>query len=291
VKKLSRIFQTKKGALYEAVREDDTALMEKLMGKKSDFLIFEIFNPRVVDGMTPRMADTIVGYLAAGNDIRWGISGRDDRLVVPVMLAASALGEKNYALADVFLDGRLDYCSGKFSTAFVSDMLNSDIDADKKTQYLKKILSVGGKLPEPEKAVRAAVDNSALGALDVLAASGINLRENNECWLREAAKNDKRHVCLHLVENHGADLALAMKTAQDLGTHNVYLYLDNLRQDIQPRTAAEDAPSTVESLSREVKELRAALREVTALVADMQSERKVEKTLDKPGLHAKGYNR
>ena len=90
---------------------------------------------------------------------------------------------------------------------------------------------------------------------------------------------------MHLVQKHGADMAGAMKAAQDLGTHNVYLYLDGLRQDIQPETATAEAPPTVESLSRDVQQLRAALREMTALVTEMQAERKIEKNLDKPGLH------
>jgi hypothetical protein len=291
VKKLSRIFQTKKGALREAIREDDIALMEKLMGKKDVWLIFELFKPEAINGMTPRMAEAIVSHVHTGNSIDWGLDrGRKGAMAIVTLFATQARIEKKYELLDVFFDGRLDFCAEKLSAAAITDLIGSDVDNDKKVEYLKKLLSVESKLPEPDTAVRAAVDKSALGALDVLAASGINLRENNEFWLREAAKNDKRHVCVHLVEKHGADLARALKTAQDLGTHNIYLYLDNLRQDIQPQVSGEETPATVESLSREVKELRAALREVTALVTEMQAERKIDKIVDKPGLQAKAYN-
>jgi len=288
MKKLTRIFQTKKGALREAIREDDVALMEKLMGKKSDFLIFELFEPAVIEGMTPYMADAIVGHVHAGNSINWGLArGREGAIGVVTLFATHARRAKNYELLDVFFDGRLDFCAEKLSAAVITDLIGSDIDVAKKEQYLRKLLSVKSKLPKPEEAVEAAIENSVLPALDVLAASGINLRENNELWLREAAKNDKRHVCIHLVEKHGADLGLAMKTAQELGTHNVYLYLDNLRQEIQPQTSAAEAAPTVESLSREVKELRASLREMTALVAEIQAERKFNKVVDKPGLQVR----
>lgn len=291
MKKLSRIFQTKKGALREAIREDDVELMEKLMGKKSDFLVFELFKPEAIDGMTPRMADAVVGYVHAGKILDWGLDrDRKGTMGTVALFATQARIEKKYELLDVFFDGRLDFCAEKLSATVVTDLINSDIESDKKKEYLKTLLSVKSKLPAPDEVVGAAVEKSELGALDVLAASGINLRDNNEFWLREAAKNDKRHVCVHLVEKHGADLGLALKTAQDLGTHNIYLYLDNLRQDIQPQVSGEEAPATVESLSREVRELRAALREVTALVTEMQAERKIDKTVDKPGLQAKAYN-
>lgn len=285
MKKLTRVFQTKKGALREAVREDDIALMEKLMGKKDVWLIFEIFKPEVIDGMTPRMAEAIVSHVHSGQNINWGVDrGVKGTMIVASLLAAHATAAKNYALLDVFFDGRLDFCADKTPASIVQDLIRSDLDVEKKNQYLKKILSGKNKLPEPEKAVEAAVEKSDLDALDILASSGINLRETHEFWLREAAKNDKRHVCEHLVQRHGADLSLALKTAQDLGTHNVYLYLDNLRQDIQPASATDETPPTLESLSREVKELRAALREMTALVTEMQTERKIEKNVDKPGL-------
>lgn len=288
MKKLTRVFQTKKGALREAVREDDVALMEKLLGKKDVWLIFEIFKPEVIDGMTPRMAEAIVSHVHSGKSINWGIDrGLKGTMIVASLLAAHAAAAKNYELLDVFFDGRLDFCADKTSAGIVQDLIGSGLDVGKKSQYLKKILSGKSKLPEPEKAVEKAVEKNDLDALDILASSGINLRETNEFWLREAAKNDKRHVCQHLVQHHGADLSLALKTAQDLGTHNVYLYLDGLRQDIQPQTATAEAPPTVESLAREVKELRAALREMTALVTEMQSERKIEKNLDKPGLQVR----
>ena len=288
MKKLTRVFQTKKGALREAVREDDIALMEKLMGKKSDFLIFELFKPEVIEGMTPRMADTIVNYVHDGKRLEWGGGrGHEGARMVTNLFTAHATSAKNYALLDVFFDGRLDFCADKTSASVVRDLIDSDLDAEKKSQYLKKILSGKNKLPEPERAVEKAVDKSDIDALDILASSGINLRENNEFWLREAAKNDRRHVCLYLVEKQGSDISVALKSAQDLGTHNTYLYLDSLRQDIQPQAGADDAPPTIESLSREVKELRAALREMASLVTEMQAGRTIEKFVDKPGLQVK----
>lgn len=287
MKKLTRVFQTKKGALREAVREDDVALMEKLMGKKSDFLIFEVFKPEVIEGMTPRMAEAIVKHIHEKKAIRWSMGGQDHAMSVVSLFASHACDVRRYDLLDVFFDGRLDFCGHKLSVGIVGDLIGCELDAEKKNGYLKKILSTKSKLPNADKAVKKAVDKTDLAALDILATVGINLRENNEYWLREAAKDDKRHVCVHLVEKHGADIGLAMKTAQDLGTHNVYLYLDGLRQDIQPQTATAEAPPTVESLAREVKELRAALREMTALVTEMQSERKIEKNLDKPGLQVR----
>lgn len=286
MKKLTRVFQTKNSALRAAVREDDVALMQKLLGKKSDWLIFEVFKPENFTDMTPRMADTIVQHIHDGKNVQWGGGrGVEGTMMVASVLAVHASEAKNYALLDVFFDGRLDFCSDNTAAAVVRDLIGGALDTDKKNHYLKKALSVKTKLPEPEKAVEKAIDKSDLDALDILAATGINLRDNNDFWLREAAKNDKRHVCVHLVQKHGADMAGAMKAAQDLGTHNVYLYLDGLRQDIQPETATAEAPPTVESLSREVKQLRAALREMTALITDMQAERKIEKNLDKPGLH------
>ena len=199
MKKLTRVFQTKKGALREAVREDDIALMEKLMGKKSDFLIFELFKPEVIEGMTPRMADTIVKHVQEGKRLEWGGGrGHEGAMMVTCLFTAHAASVKNYALLDVFFDGRLDFCADKASASVLRDLIGSDMDAEKKIQYLKKILSGKNKLSEHEKAVEKAVETSDLEALDILASSGINLRENNEFWLREAAKNDKRHVAARI---------------------------------------------------------------------------------------------
>lgn len=286
MKKLTRFFQTQNGALRAAIREDDTALMQKLLHKKSDRLFFDLYTSDVLESLTPRMADVVVSHVAAGNSIQWSFRN-DHALRVPALMACHALHAKNEGLLDVLFDGRLPYSKDKIFSALALDLIGSALAGEKKAQYFKKILPVNDKLPEQEKMVCAAVAAEATEVLGVLAAFGVNLRDNNELALREAARNEKRSVCVYLMEKHGADIDVALKAAQDLGAHGVYLYLDNVRQEVCPKPADTEAAPTVESLAREVKELRAALRQMTAMVTEMQAAHKIEKNLDKPGLSAR----
>ena len=285
--KLTKVFQTKSSALREAFQKDDLVLMEKLMGKKSDFLVYDLFKSDVAAPITPRMADLFVQKISEGTLIRWSAGAKEMRLLPVTILAAHALEDKNYAVLDVLFDGRIDYCKDKTASSIINHLIKADVDPDKQAGYLKKLLSQSTKLPDPDKAVKEAIEAGNTAALDILAASGIDLHEKNEYWLREAAKLDKKHVCLHLIENRGADIAHAQKTAEELGTHSVFVYLESLRGGLKMSSAAEEPP-TIESLSREVKELRTAMREMTALVQEMRAERTIDKTVDKPGLRAKG---
>lgn len=286
--KLSKVFQSKGSALREAFQNDDLALMEKLLGKKSNFLIYDLFNAETCAPITPRMADLFVGWLAEGKAIRWSLGEEEKNVLLPaVLLVAHAIEAKNYPVLDVLLDGRLNYGERESAVPVINHLVKADLDAEKRVTYLKKQLAQSGKLHDQDKVVKDAVEAGNTDALDILAASGIDLHEKNEFWLREAAKMDKKHVCLHLVEKQGADLAHAQKTAQELGTHSVYVYLESLRDSLNIPTA-EDAPPTVESLSREMKELRTTVRELTALVRDLQAERTIDKSVDKPGLRTTG---
>lgn len=285
--KLTKIFQTKSSALREAFQNDDLALMEKLMGKKSDFLIYDLFDPEICAPITPRMADLFVQKTAEGSRIRWSPSAQEKPLLTLALLVSHAMHAKRYDVLDVLLDGRIDYCTDKTAAVVIQDLVAADLDDEKRAGYLKKVLSQSSKLPDPDSVVKSALEAGNTAALDILAAAGIDLHEKNEYWLREAAKMDKKHICLHLIENRGADMAHALKTAEELGTHSVFVYLESLRSELKI-DSAEEAPPTIESLSREVKALRTAMREMTALVRDMQAERTIDKTIDKPGLRTKG---
>ena len=285
--KLTKVFPTKGSALREAFQNDDLVLMEKLMGKKSDFLIYDLFNPETSAPITPRMADSFVRWLAEGKSIKWSL-GAESRCLLPVVvLVTHAIEAKNYPVLDVLLDGRINYGERESSVTVINQLVTAELDSDKRAGYLKKQLAQSSKLHDPDKVIKGAIEAGKTDALDILTASGIDLNEKNEFWLREAAKMDKKHICLHLVEKQGADIAHAQKTAQDLGTHSIFVYLEALRGELDI-PATEDAPPTVESLSREVKELRTTVRELTALVRDLQAERTIDKAIDKPGLRAKG---
>lgn len=285
--KLTKVFQTKGSALREAFQNDDLALMEKLLGKKSNFLLYDLFSTETCAPITPRMADVFVRRLAEGKSIQWSLGTESGCLLPAVILITHAIESKNYDVLDVLLDGRIDYGQKESAAPVINQLVKAELDPDKRAEYLKKQLSQSSKLKDPDSVIKDAIEADNTDALDILAASGIDLHEKNEFWLREAAKMDKKHVCLHLVEKHGADITHAQKTAQDLGTHSIFVYLEALRGELDV-PATEDAPPTVESLSREVKELRTTVRELTALVRDLQAERTIDKAIDKPGLRAKG---
>jgi len=280
MKKLSKIFQSNFSALIEAVDNNDAAALEKLRGVKDGF--FSLVVTRYNFGkISPEMADVFINKFTDDNWVRWGFRDGESRDVVLKLLFAQSLMEGRTDLFEAYTNSGVKFNEGKASTHPLHYVLTSTaMKLEDKADLTKKLLGIGiGGVADAAQWLTTAVKTDAVEAFNLLAkAIPVDLHKNNEELLRTAAEAGQRDMCRNLVEKHGCNIDLAITTDRTLGHEAAWLFLTDLRADIKP---GEAAPPTLESLSAEVIELRAAVRQLTARVNELQSP---TKTIEKPLL-------
>jgi hypothetical protein len=282
--KLSKVFQSKASAFREAVQTNNIPQMQKLMGKKSSFMIYEFFKDETFKDMTPEMATCFVDALDGPVVKRWSMDTQSAPAIPLGLLISHAVTQGRTDLMDVYMNPKIDLAPDNVTELVVSEIAaNTTLAPETRYGYVRQIVANNiDNIKNTDKLVQDAIENNDLTVLDILANAGVDLREKNERWLREAAKLEKQTVCQHLLDRHGADLDVALTTARTMGMHSVSLFLSGL----QPEPKSDDAATpTVESLSAETKELRATVKELTALVRELRTG---PEQMDKPTLRPKG---
>jgi hypothetical protein len=265
---LSDMFKTRSGQINAAISSDDLKAMEQLLASK--FSYFGLMNRETYTPMSAPMAQ----LMAANIDkivTHWFRHGIDDmpRLMSTFMVPA-ALQSGNAAAAAAFI-----YACPTFDRGNATDnhaamlLLRMDMPEDQKMPLLRKIAAGGlSNVEKKEELLFAATDKGLTTAIDILAAAGLDPRANGEQLLRRAALAGNDAVCRHLIDKHGADVTKAASWERSLGNLDAVLLLERLRDYTAPT-----APPSIESLSAEVKELRATVLELTSLLR--------EKSIDK----------
>lgn len=268
--KLSKVFQSKASAFREAVQTNNIAQMQKLMGKKVPFMIYEFFNGETFKDMTPEMATCFVDGLDERVVKGWSMDTQSTPSAFIVSLCIHAATQGRTDLMDIYMNPKIDLAPDNIAELLVTDIAAmTTLAPETRYGYVRQIVANNiDNIKNTDKLVQNAIENNDLTVLDILSAACVDLREKNERWLREAAKLEKQTVCQHLLERHGADLDVALITARTMGVHSVALYLSAL----QPQQKSDDAVApTVESLSAEMKELRATVKELTSLVGELRT--------------------
>lgn len=281
--KLSKIFQTKTSAFREAVKTNNIPQMQKLMGKKSSFMVYEFFTGDTFKDMTPEMATCLVEGLDKDVMKRWSLSTAE--IAMPMgLLISHAASQDRTDLLDVYMSPKIDLTADNMAEAIISDLAaHTALSPEVRYGYVRQLVANNiNNIKNTDKLVQGAIENNDLTVLDILADAGVDLREKNERWLREAAKLEKQTVCQHLLDGHSADLDVALTTARTMGVHSVSLYLAALQPE---KKSVETEAPTIESLSAEMKELRATVKELTSLVRELRAG---PEQMDKPTLRPKG---
>jgi hypothetical protein len=181
----------------------------------------------------------------------------------------------------------VDYNQGYYCDHPLSRIFACDADKEKKLQWMEKIAAGGiDKVLGKEDFLKGAIYHHFPEAVDLAVRCGIDPRSGDEEYLRFAAEQKNEEMCLYLIEKYGADLERADWTAGEdefeTGDPEPVLFLTYLRKKLNP--APVEKPATIETLSQEIKELRALVKELTQKVVEQQIP---VARLDKPKFDAK----
>lgn len=281
--KLGRIFQSKASAFNEAIVNDDQPRMRDLLQKKGGFsILIEILYGKQFDAMTPAMAqvfvDTIDNKVLKKLSLR---AGQDSRDIVLLALFAHAIAHRRLDVADVFIEGRVNFNSELGHEAVRNLLTAKDIEPDAKLPRLRRMLAGGHDgMTGKEDLIETAIRENMPQAVGLFAAAGMDMNRNNGQYLRLAATLGLDDMARHLVVVHGVNVKNALAASRMMGFNDAAVALEQLRENAEQQA---ETPPTVESLSAEVKALKETVRDLTALVREMR-----EPTLNKPALKTPG---
>lgn len=282
--KLKNIFRFSSSILHDAFEQNDVATVSAYRMKKDRFLVFSVLG-HPFKAASKEMTALLVNDFTDKNWQDWGLQKDSRRTIVDVLFARAILN-KRADLFDVFLSSDISFNSGDAKDSPLHYLIEAALPDDVRVDLAKKLMKNGtDNIKDRESLLAEAAAAGQAAMFDVLATGiGLDIRRNNEELLRVAAGAKQRDFCRHLVEAHGSSLPQAVTTAQTLGNQQVASFLEDLRQEVFPD---QKAPPTIESLAREVDELRGLVRRLSGELRAAQaqiSEMQHPQPLDKPQL-------
>ena len=258
-----RLSEWKHDQLRMALEENNIKELEYLRKKKDSSLLSTLFHTDFATISLPMM-DIFVNKFTDENWERWGAKP-DMRNDLGGLLMGKSMQAGHADQFDLFFNAGLDLNKGQGKSHVINGILLSKMPDETKTDLVNRIAARGlDKVSDRQELARTAHVANAPAAFDLLAGlSGLDIHKDNELLLRSSARAGHETMAEHLVVKHGADLRLAITTEKTLGNEKSASLLDTLRLKLNPE---EEAAPTIESLSTEMRALKALVHELTAEV-------------------------
>ena len=283
--KLSRAFKSNHALFQQAVDENDTALMARLLHKEMDLaFVFNVHDPKNFAALRPEMAAFLSQHVDAAVEKTWdrhGLrrSGGNSILNIIFNSALQTHGDAVYARA--FMTGGHLTLQQK-AMGVLKHITSPDDRLDLFTQIITERAE---KLKDAEEIIGQIRVQNLTRECDAFIAAGYAAHKDNEALLRTAAAYENRDFAKHLVTAHKADIDLAINTARFAGQDKVCDFLTGLRSETHPDAAPLQ---TFEEMAAELTTLRTSVKAleqtVAGLAAQMEALKNPVAKLDKPPL-------
>lgn len=263
--KLSRAFKSNTSLFRQAIAEDDTDLMARLLTRKMDIaFVFDMHSKETFAALTPKMASFLAQNVSPEVERRWddyGIRSVGGGTLLSAIYHSTLYGRPEKVLAEAFMAGYLT--PQQLAVGIITHIK----DADDRLSLFQRVIGHDlAALENPEFIVDKLRTCEMAPEFDVLVAAGYAPHKDNEALLRKAAENENRRFALHLVAAHQADIDLAINTARFAGQDKVCDLLSDLRRETHPNAAPLQ---TFEEMAQELTMLRRTVKTLEKTVADL----------------------
>lgn len=269
--KISRAFKSNHALFQQAVNENDTALMGKLLQKEMDLaFVFNVHDPKNFAALQPDMAAFLAQHVTADVEKKWDRHGMHSRRsgsgLLNVLFNSALRAQGHAAMAKAFMDGG-NLTPQQQAMGILTHITAADDRLDLFTQVIGRAETALKGADDIISLIRA---RNLIRELDVFVAAGCYaVHKDNEALLRTAAGYDNRDFAKYLVTAHKADIDLAINTARFAGEDKVYDFLTELRAETHPDAAPLQ---TFEEMAQELTTLRASVKTLAQTVADLAAE-------------------
>jgi|GEM_PF-2372038 len=289
MKKLRNIFKANETLMQEALESGDTAQMTKFVGKSVTFASTVIRYANFSD-MSASMMQLLVRDVTDEDWQKWNFK-KDSRDALRRTFFSIALKSGRQDLVDVFLAEKIDMNTGRAEDHCFMNLCESPLPAEDKARVLDYLLARGiDKVTSPEAFLKKSAEHGYIDGFDAIKKRiDIDIHTDNEHLLRHAAGAGQVEFCLHLARAYGADIDVALITESTLGHQKAAQTLEQARTILNPD--AQAAPSIaglaaqVRVLERTVADLQANMRDITAKLAELLPQQRLDKRLPGPSPH------
>jgi len=267
-------FASKETLFSRALAESDTRLMEDLLSKGRSLDLSYLINlPRSpeIGKVTSEMARFLARKMDAAAEKRLDKYGlyRSQGFLHALFIGALHQSQ-NAELAPAFSEGPLP------PQKIAMGVLQFIDDPQARLATFAQIADGdAARFNGPWEMASYMLSRDMRAEFDAFAAAGFDPHKDNEHLLRHAAHTEQRDFALHLVQNHGADIDLAINTARNTGEGKVQAFLEALRSethpDAEPLISFEDMAKELTVLRKTVKTLEKTVAGLAEQVAALQN--------------------
>jgi len=263
--KLPFIFQSRarklKTAFYEALQKQDADWMGRILDAGYD----PCGDPYIAvrdQGSAEVLKTYIQKRIAGMNRNATGFFASDGQA-----MAVHFLENRRFDRLEIIFETEINFNSASYDYNPVKKVFTCGADKQKKIEWLEKMTAGGiDNIVQKEKILYDAIFYNFPEAVDLAVRLGIQPHAEDEKYLRLAAEWQKKEMCLHLIEKHGADIERAKYVARSNPNDlKAYVFLS------EELGIGQKKPATIETLSEEITDLRRMVAELTQMVKQQQN--------------------